>query len=339
MNAAPQMSSTLRMDGINVDQIKLEMDQYRQETNWLKQVNDLHARLAGTTDLPAMAEAFTAWLKPIVPHDLIGFLDRGRSRAHLLCSLHGPARRRALAITHEIMVRGRRLRRPVRFMAGGFHVALWQLDLGDHAHYLVVLRRSSTITDDEARIIEQAKLVLEEPLRRAQDYEDIYTEARQDPLTGLANRRVFDERIGALLDSAERHGRPITLAALDLDRFKLVNDNLGHAAGDQALRRVAAAIQRLIRKSDLLVRTGGDEFLLVLPDTCVDSARVLAERISRAVNNLRIEAGDDARLGVSVGVVQWQRGHSQDEWTQQADEALYQAKKEGHYRVCLGGMR
>jgi diguanylate cyclase (GGDEF)-like protein len=339
MEPAPKMTSTLKMAGINTDYVQLAMDHYRRESNWLKQVNELHGRMAGARDLSAMVEAFTSWLEPIVSHDLIGFLDRDRSRAHLLCSLHGPSRRCAIAITHEIMVRGRRLERPLRFMAGGFHVALWQLDLGGHVSYLVIIRRGSTITDDEARIIEQAKLVIEEPMRRALDYEDIYEQARRDALTGLPNRRVVDERMESMLESAARHRRPLTLAALDLDRFKAVNDKFGHAAGDRVLRKIASAITGLIRKSDLLARVGGDEFLLALPDTSVDSSRVLAERICRAVGNLRISTGDGRFVGISIGLAEWRRNYTREEWTQQADEALYQAKKEGRHRVCISEMR
>jgi diguanylate cyclase (GGDEF)-like protein len=166
-------------------------------------------------------------------------------------------------------------------------------------------------------------------------YEDLFAQARRDMLTGLDNRRVFEERIGAMLETARRHNRPITVASMDLDHFKQINDTLGHAAGDTALQMVAKALTGMVRNSDLLVRMGGDEFVLVLPDTGIDAARLLAERLCGAVDGLALNAGDGSRLGVSIGLVQWSPEMSKDEWLQRADEVLYQAKKTGRCRVCV----
>jgi len=166
-------------------------------------------------------------------------------------------------------------------------------------------------------------------------YEDLFAQARRDILTGLDNRRVFEERIGSLLESARRQDRPITVASMDLDHFKQVNDNLGHAAGDIALQRVAKVMTEMVRNSDLLVRMGGDEFVLVLPDTALDAARLLAERLCAAVDGLDINAGNGSKLGMSIGIVQWKPAMSKDDWLQRTDEVLYQAKKTGRCRVCV----
>jgi diguanylate cyclase (GGDEF)-like protein len=98
---------------------------------------------------------------------------------------------------------------------------------------------------------------------------------------------------------------------------------------------VAKALTGMVRNSDLLVRMGGDEFVLVLPDTAIDAARLLAERLCGAVDGLALNAGDGSRLGVSIGLVQWSPEMSRDEWLQRADEVLYQAKKTGRCRVCV----
>jgi diguanylate cyclase (GGDEF)-like protein len=223
---------------------------------------------------------------------------------------------------------------------GPFFVQQWQMSFAadaaaDNQGCLMLLRRGTCIKAEETQILRDALEILGEPMQRAIMYEDLFAQARRDMLTGLDNRRVFEERIGAMLETARRHNRPITVASMDLDHFKQINDTLGHAAGDTALQMVAKALTGMVRNSDLLVRMGGDEFVLVLPDTGIDAARLLAERLCGAVDGLALNAGDGSRLGVSIGLVQWSPEMSKDEWLQRADEVLYQAKKTGRCRVCV----
>ena len=217
---------------------------------------------------------------------------------------------------------------------------LWQMSFAgdtaaDHQGCLMLLRRGTCIEAEASQILRDAQEILGDSLQRALMYEDLFAQARRDMLTGLDNRRVFEERIGSLLETARRHGRPITMASMDLDHFKQINDNLGHAAGDNALQMVARALTGMVRMGDLLVRMGGDEFILVLPDTALEVARLLAERLCAAVDALELNAGDGARLGVSIGLVQWSREMSKADWLQRTDEVLYQAKKSGRCRVCV----
>ena len=121
----------------------------------------------------------------------------------------------------------------------------------------------------------------------------------------LPNRLVFKERIDCIIERANRYNHPLTLAALDLDHFKEVNDTMGHLMGDEVLQQVTAALKKQIRLSDLLVRMGGDEFLLILPDTDMTAARNLGERLCRSWKSLDINAGQ-AKLSVSIGLCQWQ---------------------------------
>jgi diguanylate cyclase (GGDEF)-like protein len=122
---------------------------------------------------------------------------------------------------------------------------------------------------------------------------------------------------------------------MDLDNFKQHNDSLGHMVGDQTLQKVALTMERMVRNSDLLVRMGGDEFVLVMQDTDLRAASVLAERLRQAVGNLNIQTGDGSKLGISIGLAQWQRDMSKEEWLLQADEVLYQAKAAGRSQVCF----
>ncbi|MBK3736610.1 PAS domain S-box-containing protein/diguanylate cyclase (GGDEF)-like protein [Azospirillum brasilense] len=156
-----------------------------------------------------------------------------------------------------------------------------------------------------------------------------------DPLTGVSNRRHFVEAAEQELTRARRHGRPVTLLMLDLDHFKSINDTHGHAVGDEALRTFTAAGRALLRENDLLGRTGGEEFAILLPDTDVAGARMVAERIRRRTAELAVPSGDQAvRFTVSIGVACCAAGtRDVDAMLSSADEALYRAKAAGRNRV------
>ncbi len=104
-------------------------------------------------------------------------------------------------------------------------------------------------------------------------------ESRVDALTGLANRRAFDERLDEEVARAIRYGHPLSLLMVDIDNFKLVNDRFGHTAGDEALKALAAIIDRSIRTIDIVARFGGEEFVVILPETPIEGAAVVAERV------------------------------------------------------------
>jgi len=153
-------------------------------------------------------------------------------------------------------------------------------------------------------------------------------EAQSDPLTGLANRRA----LGDLLERLQQTARPYSVLALDIDHFKRVNDTHGHDAGDEALRRVAAVLRDSSRADDLACRSGGEEFVLLLPNTPLEAASGIAERIRETVANLPIPLV--GRLTLSIGVAQ-SDGESlgSDAVLKQADRRLYRAKQTGRNRV------
>ncbi|HIJ90620.1 MAG: GGDEF domain-containing protein [Desulfobulbaceae bacterium] len=340
MNTAISLSDRELAGPMNLNHLMVELDRYRRQSEWLKQVNELHARLAGATDLQGMIEAFSVWLMPLVEHDLIAYRSLDRSRMHIICSCHGPDRRLAMQTAEEVFEKVDCQLDDTCCAWGPFFVQQWRMSLaGDsvaaNKGCLMLLRRGTSIEEEESHILRDALDILGESLQRALMYEDLFAQARRDMLTGLDNRRVFEERVGSMLETARRHDRPITVASMDLDHFKQINDNLGHAAGDDALRMVAKALTAMVRSSDLLVRMGGDEFVLVLPDTSLEPARLLAERLCTAIDGLDLNAGDGSKLGVSIGLVQWNPEMSKDEWLQRADEVLYQAKKAGRSRVCV----
>jgi diguanylate cyclase (GGDEF)-like protein/PAS domain S-box-containing protein len=178
-------------------------------------------------------------------------------------------------------------------------------------------------------VVELLAAELGAALERRRLLEQLRDLARTDPLTGLANRRLWDERMAIELARAGRSGRPLCLAAIDLDRFKPYNDRFGHQAGDDLLRRATSAWGGVLRAADLLSRLGGDEFALLLPDCDLGCA----ERILSRLQDLT--PGGEAGVGCSAGLARWELGETTDAVTARADAALYAAKADGRGRIRL----
>ena len=155
-----------------------------------------------------------------------------------------------------------------------------------------------------------------------------------DPLTGLANRRRLNEQLEQWHATAERHQRALTLAMLDIDRFKSVNDSFGHGTGDKALELLAGGLQESLRASDICGRWGGEEFLLLLPETSLDQATPLMERLCQHLRQLQIPVDDDRHIALtaSVGVAEHRLGEAIDATVKRADKALMEAKRQGRDR-------
>ena len=160
-------------------------------------------------------------------------------------------------------------------------------------------------------------------------------EASTDALTGLNNRREFESGMVREMERARRMHVPLSLAILDIDFFKRINDQHGHDIGDAVLREVAATLQRHIRKSDLLARIGGEEFALVMLGTQPPGAWVVLERLRSAVAALRIPAGGQ-EIGCTISIGITDRVETDNDWPmlyKRADGALYEAKERGRNRV------
>lgn len=161
------------------------------------------------------------------------------------------------------------------------------------------------------------------------------TLARIDPLTGLLNRRAFLEQGNALWGQAIRHELPLTLIMLDLDHFKNINDQHGHDMGDNSLIATAQLLTQQCRTGDILARWGGEEFLLLLPQTTLQDALVLAERLRQAIAALALEdAHGKIALSASFGVIAREQQAQLEQLINAVDEHLYQAKQNGRNRVC-----
>jgi diguanylate cyclase (GGDEF)-like protein len=315
-----------------IDQVMVELDHFRRQTERLDLMNKLHARMAGVLDVSGMIESYSIWLMPQVEHELVGYKNQVRSKKHLFCSGHGPKRRSIIAFAEEVLNNEDRVAKS--YMSGEGHYAhKWLMETAEDAGILIILKDERPLSDYEITLINESLLILAESLRRGLEYEELFETARKDTLTGLANRRVFDERIRDIMLGAKRYKRPLTMASLDLDHFKQINDNLGHQKGDRVLKQVANVFRDAIRETDLLVRIGGDEFMLVMDNTDQKNGRILAERLCKAIDDLNIWSNSETKLGVSIGMTQWKLEETLDEWMQRVDDILYNAKTDGRSRV------
>jgi diguanylate cyclase (GGDEF)-like protein len=157
--------------------------------------------------------------------------------------------------------------------------------------------------------------------------------AQSDPLTGLHNARVFQERLEDEWGRARRYGHPLSLLLIDVDGLKAINDRGGHHAGDAALVRVATALRRSARQTDLVARWGGDEFGLLAPDTNGPAALRLGERFCALVREMASADRDPMTVSVGVATTSGEAGDDAGRLRERADAALYGAKRQGRDRV------
>ncbi|MBY6032647.1 sensor domain-containing diguanylate cyclase [Marinobacter daepoensis] len=172
------------------------------------------------------------------------------------------------------------------------------------------------------------------------NYQDeIQRLAYQDTLTGLPNRRVLDERLALALGMSDRHDRCLALMFLDLDHFKAVNDTYGHDAGDQLLKEIARRISTCVRKTDTVVRMGGDEFIILLQEVAgPESAERVAAKILEVVAEPVVLTEGKARVGVSIGIaIAEGQTVTPEQLMEQADSAMYEAKRAGKNQYYVWG--
>ena len=163
------------------------------------------------------------------------------------------------------------------------------------------------------------------------------TMLHEDPLTGLFNRRYVLTRLGGLISGARRHARPLSVAMVDIDHFKRVNDAHGHDAGDGALVAVAIALRDRLRAEDQLGRLGGEEFLALLPDADEKAAATVSENSRASVEALRVQIDElELSMTVSVGWATWDGEEDADGFVKRADKALFEAKDAGRNTVRGG---
>ncbi len=239
------------------------------------------------------------------------------------------------------------------YEALGDHARAVMHHIGYHTHFLQLAQQDSSrqLQSLSARRLHHIEMRLKllgsemeiSQLRRQSDAGRkrlawLESAAYQDGLTGAYNRRVMDERVPQLIAHAQQSLSPISALLLDFDHFKQINDQHSHLLGDQVLQMGCKLFLAQCRDGDLLVRFGGEEFLLFLPGVAIEVASKIAERICTALPKLDWAALQPGlAVTVSIGVGQLQADETVADWLQRIDQALYAAKRGGRNRVCLAG--
>jgi len=173
------------------------------------------------------------------------------------------------------------------------------------------------------------------------DNKDLRRLTLMDDLTGLHNTRYMKEIFAGLFQLVHRYERPLSVFMLDLDHFKDVNDSNDHLVGSTVLKEIGRVLKDYTRKSDIHIRYGGDEFVVIMPETPVDAAHRVSERVRKTIEEMRITVNPDfvVRITASLGVSCFERNRHTEYWEllREADMAMYSAKKMGRNRVCIYG--
>ena len=220
------------------------------------------------------------------------------------------------------------------------HSAQYELNLDRVALGSMTLYRQARYSEDELTVLEQALGALARCLQLANDVAFLRALATRDALTGLRNRRAMDDWLSKEISRTRRHDMPLTLMMIDVDHFKVLNDRLGHPTGDHILRTLAAVLDQSTRASDLSFRFGGDEFAILLPQTGLDNAVIVAEQIRHNLDRLTDEklqitdAANGLRPDISIGIAALRDGDTHETLLRRADTHLYHAKAMGGARVC-----
>ncbi|MBN2702157.1 MAG: GGDEF domain-containing protein [Methylothermaceae bacterium] len=201
----------------------------------------------------------------------------------------------------------------------------------------LTLQRRKRFSEAELRGLESLLCCLIYPLRNALLYYQALQSAYTDPLTGLYNRTALHSVFQREWKLAQRQKTPLSVLVLDSDYFKQINDNHGHAAGDAALIKIAHSLEQTVRASDIIFRYGGEEFVILLNNTPADGGYLLAERVRRAIQDIDCsDIAPDLRITMSIGVAALNHPEeTPDQLLKRADDALYQAKRQGRDRVVL----
>ena len=208
---------------------------------------------------------------------------------------------------------------------------------------IVAYNHFDKITQKEIEYLEEIKTQAVATLTRAKSYIEVLEHATLDALTGYNNRHQFEKRLKETTASAKRQNQSLCCIMSDIDFFKKVNDTYGHAVGDCVLKTVAKTIKKELRESDIASRYGGEEFVFLLPQTNIDEAKVVAERLRIAVENKKINIEEynikdvkEISVTISIGVSEFDKNEKDYEMLyKNADSALYQAKETGRNKVII----
>jgi len=255
--------------------------------------------LQTTLDIEPLIKLFSQQIKPAIPHD--GFTYHNDP---LGLALHYGKKCKNLC-QYRLLVNGE--------------------PLGE-----ISLHRRWEFSSEDKKVFEYTLCGLVYPLRNAILYKLALQAANKDALTNVYNRSTFEETLNREVQLAHRHNRSLSMIILDIDNFKLFNDNYGHVLGDEVIKRTAENINACVRSTDIVFRYGGEEFVALLSNTSLAGARLLAERIRQKIANNSIAYNDcDISITTSLGISELTEGEQNASFFTRADKALYEAKGSG----------
>ncbi len=339
-----------------------ERDQLKKWNNDLSQLYQLNQKLSESLNIDEVIDSLMKNIKKIVPYDIACLYLKGWDEARIEAD-RGKWSRFIAEIAEETRQDGIRFTKSKRNIADsmtryGDSEVLIPLEIGKNKIGILRLIRipkgasgkksgfalktgeaqpSSLFYDYQSRVLSMISAPLAIAVRNAEMYRQVEELAVKDPLTNVLNRRAFTGILEREFRRAVRYNTPITLMILDLDYFKKVNDTYGHLVGDNVLREVAKICQSSLRDIDVLVRYGGEEFVILLPGTNLQEGMVVANRIKSRMEKNRFDAAmNDISVTVSIGIAHYPALpiiRTAETLFLQADQALYAAKRAG--RNCI----
>ena len=228
----------------------------------------------------------------------------------------------------------------VREGALAHHRAEYRLLVGGEDLGTICFYRRRPFDEEELERIEALLGMLILPLRNAVHYQEALRAASHDPLTGLKNRRAFEDDLEREISRARRERQRLGLMMIDVDRFKQINDQIGHLAGDQVLAEVARALKNSVRRSDMAFRYAGDEFVLLLPNIDEKGMRILENRLHAAIANLQCTYGDrPIPVSVTIGNALLEEGEDEKTFFEKADLEMLEKKESRHRQPMMTANR
>ncbi len=340
--------------------ISLEREYLQEELKKREQELDLINRLAGvmtsSLNIQEVYDTFAAGLREVINVDFatVALIEGNKLRISALYAENGSAWqigeriplkgsgtewviRHKKGLVEPDLTRNRMFPTAEKYLKQGIRsIAYLPLITKDEGigSLIVASRNPDAYSTEQVNLLERLASQISTSVANSQLYASAEQRARIDEITGLFNRRHFDESIQREIDRHSRHGSMLSLVVLDLDNFKSYNDLMGHVVGDKLLKRIGRSVKEALRNIDLAFRYGGDEFAIILPHTSAEDAFSAAERVRERIADE--VTGEQVLVTASLGLASWPSdGLSSDDIIDVADRALYYAKQTGGNRTCV----
>lgn len=320
----------------------VEIARARARSEELHRLMTFSQALAQVLDLPALQSGLWRYLPVLAREHDCWVLRRDRREWQVVVQTTAGAAKRPTEVVESMATaaasEGALAAAPAEGIAQADAVC-FPLRVGDATIGVLGIHDAGDLTIDDRRTMGAAAAMIAVALRNVQVLGETRDNSVRDALTGCFNHDHALTTLDGELRRAVRSLQPVSVIMFDIDHFKTINDELGHQQGDEVLRALGAQLTHALRSADVRCRYGGDEFLVILPDTRLSGAELVAETLRREIGTLKVASGEVSRVvSVSVGVTVAEPGEIDvTAVVARADQALYQAKRTGRNRVCVAG--